>query len=203
MNKKGSLIIVSGPSGVGKGTLLNLYVGQNESSIISISHTTRKPRSGEVDGVHYKFVSREKFETMIASDDFMEYADYNGNYYGTSKKMVKKALSSGTDVILEIDLQGALQLKEKYPNHLYVFIMPPSKAILKERLIGRNTDITADIQKRLDAAEHEIANAYVYDNVIINDNLEEALLEFTAVVTAYPTTAKVMKKFIDEVNDYA
>ena len=165
--RRGRLVVVSGPSGVGKGTVLK-YILEKDEFVYSVSATTRAPREGEENGVDYFFISREKFEDMIEGNEFVEYAQYNGNYYGTPKFFVEKMLSEGKNVILEIEVKGALQIKKKMPDAMYVFIAPESRQILEARLRGRGTEQEEVIKNRLAIAENEIHSCLMYDYIAIN-----------------------------------
>ena len=171
------LIIFTGPSGVGKGTILKEYFNQNKDTkiVYSISNTTRAPRAGEIDGVHYFFITKEKFKELIKKDSFLEWACYSGNYYGTNKNFVNKNLSEGNSVLLEIELQGAMQVMKKCPEALSIFIVPPDFEELKRRLIGRHTEDDKTIQKRLEAAKSELDNKDKFKYVIENDTVENAV----------------------------
>lgn len=173
--KKGILTIISGFSGAGKGTLLNEMLKKYNNYSLSISATTRKPREGEIDGKSYFFKTKEEFEDMIREDAFIEYASYVGNYYGTPKSYVMDKLEKGQDVILEIEIQGALKVKEKYPEAMLVFISTPNALSLKERLEGRKTENTDQIKARLKRAAEEAGGMEKYDYILINDNLNEAV----------------------------
>ncbi|MCI5800657.1 MAG: guanylate kinase [Oscillospiraceae bacterium] len=199
MNKKGRLIVCSGPSGVGKGTIVRRYVEEHPGVELSVSATTRGPRPGEEEGVHYYFISREQFEEKIAGDGMLEYASFAGNYYGTPRDKVEQALSRGRDVILEIEVQGAMKVKARCPEALLVFIMPPSFEVLRRRLSGRGTEDAATVARRLSAAAGEMEKARGYDYIVVNDDLEEALADFGAVITAAKCSIHDMKYLIDEV----
>ena len=173
--KKGILTIISGFSGAGKGTLLNEMLKKYNDYSLSISATTRKPREGEIDGKSYFFKTKEEFEDMIREDAFIEYASYVGNYYGTPKSYVMDKLEKGQDVILEIEIQGALKVKEKYPEAMLIFISTPNALSLKERLEGRKTENTDQIKARLKRAAEEAGGMEKYDYILINDNLNEAV----------------------------
>lgn len=203
MNKKGQLIVFSGPSGVGKGTVLHSYLESRQNILYSISATTRQPRPGEIDGVHYYFTTRTNFEQMIQNNGMLEHAVYNGNYYGTPKKAVDDARARGCDVVLEIEVQGAIQIKNICPDALLVFVMPPSWKDLENRLVGRKTEDEETIQKRLAIAKHELTYAYNYDYIIVNDSVEQAVGRFTQIVNANQFNQKNMKDFIDEVSQNA
>lgn len=165
--KRGRLVVVSGPSGVGKGTVLKILL-ENQSFVYSVSATTRSAREGEKDGVNYHFVKREKFENMIKNGELIEYAEYSGNYYGTPKSFVDSALEAGKNVILEIEVKGAVQIKKKYPGAIFVFIVPESREVLKNRLYGRATEQQSVIQRRLEIAEGEIRSCLMYDYITVN-----------------------------------
>ena len=165
--ERGRLVVVSGPSGVGKGTVLK-YVLERDDFVFSVSATTRSPREGEVDGVNYFYITKEKFEKMIASDEFIEYANYNGNYYGTPKFFVEDMLSKGKNVILEIEVQGAMQVKKIVPDAIFVFIAPESRQVLEARLRGRGTETEDVIAGRLAIAEKEIRACLMYDYIAVN-----------------------------------
>ena len=171
----GHLYIVAGCSGVGKGTLLKLFMERNPKLKLSISATTRKPRQGEEDGVSYFFISKEEFQQSIENNEFLEWAEFSGNFYGTKKSFVEKTLAKGIDLILEIEVQGAKQVKEKMPEATSIFIMPPSLEDLEARLRGRSTESEEAIQRRLGAAAQEIEAGKNFDYRIINDNIQEAL----------------------------
>ena len=181
MEKNGKLYVVAGSSGVGKGTLLKIFLQRNPQIAFSISYTTRKPRPGEVDGVNYFFTTKEDFELAIKNDEFLEWAVFSGNYYGTSAKYVQKTLDSGRDLILEIETQGALQVMEKFPNAEYIFILPPSLEDLEFRLRGRGTEDEDAIQKRLAAVKSELEISKKFNHRVINDNIEVAVEELQKI----------------------
>lgn len=195
---RGLLIVVSAPSGCGKGTLL-AEILKDKDYYYSVSATTRSPREGEVDGVNYHFATREEFEDLIKSDGMLEYAQYCGNYYGTPKKEVEKKLSEGKNVILEIEVQGAMQVKEVAPEGVFVFILPPSVSELKKRLLKRGTEEISVIEKRVSEAVGEIKYAEKYDYVIVNDDLSKAVDDFKTVISAEKMRTKNSKEIIDEV----
>lgn len=184
MTNKGLLIVFSGPSGAGKDTILNSLLKKNPNLRLSISATTRAPRAGEEDGKDYYFVTRERFESMLANDEMLESAQYCGNYYGTPSAPINKWLSEGYDVILEIEVQGGAQIKEKCPDCVSVFILPPSLAVLEQRLRNRKTENEETIQKRLTTAHREILQANHYDYAIINDTVEKAVDDINAIICA-------------------
>ncbi len=180
---KGLLIVVSAPSGCGKGTLL-AEVLKKDNFYCSVSATTRSPRQGEVNGVNYYFMTKEEFDGLIDSDGFLEYASYCGNYYGTPKKAVFDKLEEGRDVILEIEVQGAMKIKEKCPEAVFIFILPPSLEVLRRRLENRGTETREVIDRRIGEAAGEIEKAYDYDYVIVNDDIEKAVGDFFSIISA-------------------
>lgn len=165
--KRGRLVVVSGPSGVGKGTVLK-HVLENEDYVYSVSATTRKAREGEKDGENYFFISRDKFESMIENDELVEYAEYNGNYYGTPKFFVEQMLDQGKNVILEIEVNGAQQIKKKMPQAVFVFVAPESKDVLEQRLRSRATEPEEVINSRLSIAQNEVKASNMYDFIVVN-----------------------------------
>ncbi|ACA99834.1 MULTISPECIES: guanylate kinase [Cyanophyceae] len=182
MTTPGKLIVLTGPSGVGKGTLVRSLLPRHQNLFLSISATTRQPRPGEVDGQDYFFKTREQFEAMIAAGDLLEWAEYAGNYYGTPLPPVKTQIQQGNFVILEIEVIGANQVKEIYADALRIFILPPSFEELEQRLRGRGNDPEAAIAKRLVRAKEELAMSHEFDHEIVNDDLETALTELEKVI---------------------
>lgn len=180
---KGRLFVISGPSGTGKGTICKELV-KDDKIRLSVSMTTRSPREGEVHGVSYFFATKEEFEQKISAGGFLEYAEVFGNYYGTPKMEVLELLDEGIDVLLEIDVQGALQIKDVYPEAVLVFILPPSMEELRSRLSGRGTETQEIIERRLGKAAHEISFAVQYDYAVINDQLDEAVNDVKTVIRA-------------------
>lgn len=178
----GNLFIVSAPSGAGKSSLINALLKNHTDMQVSVSHTTRQPRPGEVDGVHYHFVSVEQFKTLIAENEFLEWAEVFGNYYGTSRSAIVANLSQGIDVFLDIDWQGARQIRQQAPGTLGIFILPPSLVALQQRLVKRGQDSAEVIAKRMAQAQNEMQHAEEYEYLIINDNFEQALTELTCIV---------------------
>lgn len=203
MTKKGQLIVVSGPSGVGKGTVLGQYLASRERIAYSISATTRNPRPGEQNGVQYFFLSREEFEQTVQNGGMLEYASYNGNYYGTPKAPVEQQREQGNDVVLEIEVQGALQVKKSCPDALLIFIAPPSFDELRSRLTGRQTEDEKTVENRLNIARQELKCAGEYDYIIINDTIEQAVERLNQIISANRYNKNNMKEFLDEVNQNA
>jgi guanylate kinase len=187
---KGSLFIVSAPSGAGKTTLCRELVSSLPNLQFSVSYTTRQPRKGEVNDRDYTFINSQDFRLMADKGEFIEWAEVHGALYGTSRKRLEELLDSGNDVILDIDTQGAMQIKERYKEGIYIFILPPSLETLKERLKNRMTDSKEEIGKRLGRAIAEIKTFNKYDYVIINDILEDALMEFEALVISQRVSIK-------------
>lgn len=185
MTQRGLLIVLSGPSGVGKGTVRKaIFEEEGIDFQYSISATTRQPRVGEVDGEDYFFVSREEFEQKIVNGDMLEYAQYVNNYYGTPKSFIDETLASGRDVFLEIDVQGALQVKSKMPEGIYIFLTPPDLTNLRERLVGRGTDSQEVIEKRVAAARDELKQMINYDYAVENDQVIHAVDRIKAIITS-------------------
>lgn len=184
MNKKGLLLVVSGPSGVGKGTICKEYLNTYDDCALSVSATTRAPRNGEVDGESYFFLSRDEFKKKIDEGGFLEHAVFCDNYYGTPKDAVLNMLDSGKNVILEIEVQGALQVRSHYPEAVFVFVIPPSMETLEERLRGRGTEADDVISKRLDRAKAEFKFIEKYNYILENDTVENAVKRFHSIITA-------------------
>ncbi|HHY79620.1 MAG TPA: guanylate kinase [Thermoanaerobacter sp.] len=182
--KKGLLIVLSGPSGAGKGTICKALMEKEKNLKLSISATTRQPRSGEIEGKNYFFKSEEEFEKMIENDSFLEWAKVYDHYYGTPKDFVLKNLEEGNDVVLEIDIQGALKIKEKFPEGVFIFILPPSMEELKNRIKKRGTETEEEIIKRFKSAYEELNYVSRYNYVVINDSVEEAVEKIRAIIIA-------------------
>ncbi|MDY6323851.1 MAG: guanylate kinase [Catonella sp.] len=182
MPRKGVLTVISGFSGVGKGTIVKKLVSEHDEYAVSVSATTRNPRPGEENGRDYFFLTNEAFESMIKDDGLIEYAKYVDHYYGTPRAYVERKLSEGKDVILEIDAQGALQIKKQYPDALLIFIVPPTADVLRERLKGRGTEDADTIKNRLSRAAEETAYIKNYEYVVVNDDLERAVLDVHTVI---------------------
>ncbi|WP_303783532.1 guanylate kinase [Azovibrio restrictus] len=180
----GLLFIVAAPSGAGKTTLVRQLLASTTGIGLSISHTTRAPRPGEADGREYHFIDVDRFKAMVEAGDFLEWAEVHGNYYGTSKRWIEAERAAGRDVLLEIDWQGARQVRQIFPDAISLFILPPSMEILSQRLQGRGTDSPEVIARRLAAAREEMSHVGEFGYVIINDDLQTALADFSAVVRA-------------------
>lgn len=201
MSERGILVVVSGFAGSGKGTLMKELTGKYDNYALSVSATTRNPRPGEVEGREYFFKTVEEFEKMIEADAFVEYAQYVNNYYGTPRAYVEKQLEAGRDVILEIEIQGALQVKEKFPETLLLFVMPPSAEILKERLIGRGTETMPVIEARLARAAEEAEGIEKYDYLIINDRLDECVVTMHEIIQNEHVRTFRNKDFINNMRE--
>ena len=199
---RGVLMVFSGPSGCGKGTVLKEFFAQGGGAFLSVSATTRPPRPGEEHGIHYFFLSREDFVSQLEAGEILEHACYCGNFYGTPRGPVYERLERGENVILEIEVQGALQIREKCPEAVFVFVLPPSLGELRRRLVDRNTEDQGTVEKRLAAAAEEIQTAYQYDYIIVNDGLQDAVEELKTIFAAEKLKAANRKNKIDEVLHY-
>lgn len=189
MTARGNLFIVSAPSGAGKSSLISgLLQNKPTDKQVSVSHTTRKPRQGEINGQHYHFVTTEEFKALIAENAFFEWAEVFGNYYGTSRKVIEQTLHKGIDVFLDIDWQGAQQVKSIMPEAIGIFILPPSKKELKNRLTGRDQDSKEVIAGRMAQATSEISHYREYDFIIINDDFDTALTDLTTIISSQRLT---------------
>lgn len=184
LNRKGLLLVVSGPSGAGKGTICKALLNKNDQIKLSVSATTRKPRNGEVHGVNYFFIEKEEFTKMIENGEFLEYAQIYDNFYGTPKAAIIECLEKGQDVILEIEMQGARQIKEVYPEGVFIFVLPPSLEELKSRIVGRGTETQEEIEKRFSCAFEEINQIVNYDYFIVNEDIEKSVSDVEAIICA-------------------
>lgn len=184
MPKEGLLVILSGPSGAGKGTIAQGLLKNNKSILLSISVTTRPPRPGEEHGINYFFTTHDEFEHMVAQNQLLEWAKVYDNYYGTPRQWVEDKLANGEDVLLEIDIQGAFQVKNKFPQCILIFVVPPSIDELQARLIGRGTDHSEVIAKRLSCVTQELQEIPKYDFIVVNDNLEQAIEQVQSIIVA-------------------
>lgn len=201
MQEKGILIVISGFSGAGKGTLMKKLLQTYDNYALSISMTTRKPREGEQDGVEYFFTDKERFEQTIEADGFIEYASYCDNYYGTPRAYVEEQLKAGKDVILEIEIQGALQVKKKFPESLLLFVTPPSAGELERRLVSRGTESEDVIRKRLARASEESEGIEAYDYIVVNDKLDVCVEELHSLVNAARKSPIRRAEFIKEIRE--
>ncbi len=201
MKDEGILLVISGFSGAGKGTIVNRLVQDYDRYALSISMTTRQPREGERDGESYFFVTKEEFIANIEKDGFLEHASYCDNFYGTPKAYVEEQLKAGKDVILEIEVQGALQIKKKYPQALLLFVTPPSAEVLRERLRSRQTETEEVIAKRMNRASQEAEWMSEYDFIIINDELDACVKETHSLIRAAHNTPGRLRDFIDDMKE--
>lgn len=197
--KKGFLIVLSGPSGAGKDSILSKILKDRKDLKLSVSHTTRLPRKGEVQGKDYFFVAKEDFKTMVSNGQMLEYACYCGNYYGTSLLQVSKEINDGNSVILEIEVQGAQQIINNYKNVLSIFVLPPSLKVLRERLESRGTDSKEVIDMRVERARQEIKMAENYEYIVVNDDLDRCAKDILKIIDSRCMKSCNMKYLIDEV----
>ena len=201
MKRKGLIVVVSGFSGTGKGTLMKALIAKYDNYALSVSATTRNPRPGEENGREYFFISDTEFEKMIAEDGLIEHAGYCKHYYGTPKKYVEEQIEQGKDVILEIEIQGALQIKEKFPEALLLFVMPPSVAELEKRLKGRGTETDEVIHERMLRAKAESEGIEKYDYIVINDQLDECVEQMNSIIDAAHYTPFRNRLFIEDIRE--
>ena len=181
---RGLLVVLSGPSGSGKGTVLKQAMRSNPNIEVSVSVTTRAPREGEIDGVNYYFLTPEAFQNLLAEDGLLEWAEFCGNFYGTPREKIEQRLNEGKDVVLEIEVQGAMKVRAAFPDAVLVFNLPPSFEELKNRLTGRQTEPPEVVEKRLNTAVGELSQAENYDYVIVNDNVEDAANAFLSILSS-------------------
>ena len=203
LDERGLLIVISGPSGVGKGTVRNaLFQREGHNLVYSISMTTRAPRNGETNGKEYYFVSREEFEERIKNNQFLEYAEFVGNYYGTPLDKVEDNLNEGNEVVLEIEVQGAMQVRKKKRDAIFIFIDPPTMQDLKNRLNRRGTEPKEVIQSRYEKACREVELAYLYDYIVVNDSVENAADKIMAIIRAeHAKTERTISEYKKMVED--
>jgi guanylate kinase len=201
MAEKGILIVVSGFSGAGKGTLMKKLISTHDEYALSVSMTTRQPREGEKDGVEYFFTDRESFEKTIENEGLIEYAEYCGNYYGTPRAYVEEQLQAGKNVILEIEIQGALKVKKRFPETLLLFVTPPTAAELQRRLKGRGTETDEVIARRLSRAYEESEGIEAYDYIVVNDDLDTCVEEIHGLVAAARRAPVRRTAFINEIRE--
>ncbi len=201
MSAKGLLFVVSAPSGAGKTTICNKAINFFPTLKTSVSYTTRKPREGEKEGVDYYFTSEEDFEDMKKEGEFLEYATVHGNMYGTSAKEVNNMFDQGLDVLFDIDVQGAQQIKEREQDAVFIFLLPPSLQACEERLKKRGDDTDEEILLRLERARKEVENAHLYDYLIINDTIDKAFEKFKSIIIAEKNKTKRVKSLLDKILD--
>ncbi|WP_297519490.1 guanylate kinase [uncultured Clostridium sp.] len=196
VDNRGVLIVISGPSGAGKGTICKALLEKHEEISLSVSATTRNPRTGEVDGVNYHFLEKENFVKRVEENDFLEYAQVYGNYYGTPKSNVEKILDSGRDVILEIDIQGALKVKEQSNEGVFIFILPPSMEELKQRIINRGSETPESLMTRFKSAYKEINYVSKYNYAVVNDTVDKAVEKIEGILLAEKCRVDRLKETI-------
>lgn len=198
-NKKGLMIIFSGPSGSGKGTIMKSLLASREDTVLSVSMTTRAPRPGEIDGYHYHFVTHEEFQKTIEEDGFLEYAEYNGNFYGTPEAPIRRLLNEGKNVMLEIEVQGAEKVMDHRSDVVSIFITTPSYEELERRLRGRGTEPEEVIQKRMKTSQYELSRAFRYQYIVLNDEVEKAVGRINTIIDAENMRYSRMENTILEV----
>lgn len=196
--RRGNLYVITGPSGAGKGTVLAKLFEQKENLRYSVSATTRDPRPGEVDGVHYYFITNDEFEQKIKDGEMLEYVGYVGHYYGTPRRAVEKNLEDGYDVVLEIEVTGGKNIKKMAPEAILIFITPPSLQVLRQRLEGRGTETADVIDNRMAVAAKEVCEYVHYDYVVVNDTVDQCASDILAIMDAQRHTTKNMSKFMEE-----
>lgn len=194
---KGNLFVISGPSGTGKGTVCNMLI-EKEPIFLSVSATTRDCREGETEGVTYNYISEKCFKKLIEDNGMLEWAEYNGNYYGTPKKNVEKILEEGKDVLLEIEPQGALRVKQLFPEAVLIFLIPPSMKELKKRLIDRGRENAEQISKRLETAEWEMRQAFKYNEIVVNDKLELCVERIVEIIRKRNEKTLELERLLNE-----
>lgn len=202
MKQQGILIVISGPSATGKGTICKELLNRHQELAYSVSATTRVPREGEINGINYWFTAKEEFQSMIAQEQLLEWAEVYGNYYGTPIERVSDMLKSGRDVILEIDTQGAMQVKKKFPEGVFIYILPPSLGELEKRIHSRGTDTAESITRRLNCAAEEIRNAQHYHYVVVNNVVETAVEKIAAIIYAEKCSVKRNICVIRQISEY-
>ncbi len=198
-NRRGNLFVVSGPSGAGKGTVCKALLQKRDDVVMSVSATSRAPRPGEEDGVHYFFLTEDAFREKIDNGQMLEHAVFCGNYYGTPKAYVDEMLDAGKNVILEIEVQGAMQVRAKHPEGVYIFILPPSMQELRSRLVGRGTETADVVEARLKTAEREFKYIEKYNYIVLNDDIDKAAERFSAIMDAERCRMERNIDFIEEV----
>ena len=198
-SNRGNLYVVSGPSGAGKGTICKALLEKRKDVVMSVSATSRAPRPGEEEGVHYFFLGGEEFEERIRSGQMLEHAKFCGNYYGTPKAFVEEKLAAGIDVILEIEVQGAMKVRDAHPEGVYIFVLPPSMQELRARLIGRGTEAQEVVEERLKTAAWEFGHIQKYTYILLNDDIDKAVERFSAIMDAERCRVERNIEFIEEV----